>query len=99
MSTQTVRLHRWDEIALEKVTEMLSRKIVTGEHLALAGHDLPRQHFRHFFEGDFVPSMQTNRLGAHEGRAYTNPGPHSNRRSASSGRRVSFGSSRKRDAP
>src|SRR4029077_19905519 len=31
MSTQTVRLHRWDEIALEKVTEMLSRKVVTGE--------------------------------------------------------------------
>ena len=30
MSTDTVRLHRWDEIALEKVTEMLSRKIVTG---------------------------------------------------------------------
>src|SRR4029077_3422194 len=27
MSTQTVRLHRWDEIALEKVTEMLSRKV------------------------------------------------------------------------
>ena len=27
----TVRLHRWDEIALEKVTEMLSRKIITGE--------------------------------------------------------------------
>jgi quercetin dioxygenase-like cupin family protein len=26
-----VRLHRWDEIALDKVTEMLSRKIVTGE--------------------------------------------------------------------
>jgi quercetin dioxygenase-like cupin family protein len=24
-------LHRWDEIALDKVTEMLSRKIVTGE--------------------------------------------------------------------
>jgi quercetin dioxygenase-like cupin family protein len=24
------RLHRWDEIALEKVTEMMSRKIVTG---------------------------------------------------------------------
>jgi hypothetical protein len=33
MSTQAVRLHRWDEIALEKVTEMLSRKIVTGERL------------------------------------------------------------------
>jgi unsaturated pyranuronate lyase len=26
-----VRLYRWDEIALEKVTEMLSRKIVTGD--------------------------------------------------------------------
>src|SRR4026208_232248 len=31
MISQTVRLHRWDEIALEKVTEMVSRKIVTGE--------------------------------------------------------------------
>jgi len=26
-----VRLHRWDELALEKVTEMISRKIITGE--------------------------------------------------------------------
>ena len=26
-----MRLHRWDEIALEKVTEMLSRKIVAGD--------------------------------------------------------------------
>jgi quercetin dioxygenase-like cupin family protein len=26
-----VQLHRWDEIALEKVTEMLSRKAVIGE--------------------------------------------------------------------
>jgi quercetin dioxygenase-like cupin family protein len=26
-----VRLHRWDEIALDKVTEMLSRKVVSGE--------------------------------------------------------------------
>ena len=26
-----MRLHRWDEIALEKVTEMLSRKIVSGD--------------------------------------------------------------------
>ena len=31
VATQTVRLHRWDELALEKVTEMISRKIVTGE--------------------------------------------------------------------
>jgi quercetin dioxygenase-like cupin family protein len=36
MSSQTVRLHRWDEIALEKVTEMLSRKLVTGEKEMLA---------------------------------------------------------------
>jgi quercetin dioxygenase-like cupin family protein len=31
MSSTSVRLHRWDEIALEKVTEMLSRKIISGE--------------------------------------------------------------------
>jgi quercetin dioxygenase-like cupin family protein len=31
MPAAAVRLHRWDEIALEKVTEMLSRKIVSGE--------------------------------------------------------------------
>ena len=31
MTQSTVRLHRWDEIALEKVTEMLSRKIVSGD--------------------------------------------------------------------
>jgi quercetin dioxygenase-like cupin family protein len=31
MGQTGVRLHRWDEIALDKVTELLSRKIVTGE--------------------------------------------------------------------
>src|SRR3954466_12512818 len=31
MTQRSVRLHRWDEIALEKVTEMLSRKTVTGD--------------------------------------------------------------------
>jgi quercetin dioxygenase-like cupin family protein len=31
MSSTNVTLHRWDEIALEKVTEMLSRKIVAGD--------------------------------------------------------------------
>ena len=31
MGPANVRLHRWDEIALEKVTEMLSRKIVAGD--------------------------------------------------------------------
>ena len=29
-------LHRWDEIALEKVTEMISRKIVSGDREMLA---------------------------------------------------------------
>jgi len=50
------------------------------EHLALAGNDLPREHFGHFFECDFVPSMQANRLGAHGGRAYTKePGCYNSR--------------------
>jgi len=31
MTQSAVSLHRWDEIALEKVTEMLSRKIVSGD--------------------------------------------------------------------
>jgi unsaturated pyranuronate lyase len=30
------RLHRWDEIALVKVTEMISQKIVTGEREMMA---------------------------------------------------------------
>jgi quercetin dioxygenase-like cupin family protein len=36
MSEPAVRLYRWDEIALEKVTEMLSRKLITGEREMLA---------------------------------------------------------------
>ena len=37
MCAAPIRLHRWDEIrTLEKVTEMLSRKIVTGEREMLA---------------------------------------------------------------
>jgi quercetin dioxygenase-like cupin family protein len=31
MAPTAAQLHRWDEIALERVTEMLSRKSVTGE--------------------------------------------------------------------
>jgi quercetin dioxygenase-like cupin family protein len=31
-----ISLHRWDEIALEKVTEMISRKIVSGEREMMA---------------------------------------------------------------
>ena len=32
----TARLHRWDEIALDKVTELMSQKIVSGAHQMLA---------------------------------------------------------------
>jgi quercetin dioxygenase-like cupin family protein len=35
MGSNPVCLHRWDEIALEKVTEMLSRKIVSGDRAML----------------------------------------------------------------
>lgn len=34
--TTHARLHRWDEIALEKVTEMFSRKVVSGGREMLA---------------------------------------------------------------
>ena len=33
---ESFRLHRWDEIALEKITEMISRKLITGEREMLA---------------------------------------------------------------
>jgi quercetin dioxygenase-like cupin family protein len=32
----TAHLHRWDEIALEKITELMSQKIVAGAHQMLA---------------------------------------------------------------
>ena len=34
--SQPAKLHRWDEIEHEKVTEMISRKLVTGEREMLA---------------------------------------------------------------
>ncbi len=36
MSSLPVQHYRWDEIALEKVTEMISRKIITGEREMVA---------------------------------------------------------------
>lgn len=36
MTQARIQQHRWDEIALEKVTEMISRKLVTGEREMLA---------------------------------------------------------------
>jgi quercetin dioxygenase-like cupin family protein len=38
----SVSLYRWDELELEKVTEMISRKIVTGEREMLAQIDLKK---------------------------------------------------------
>ena len=35
-------MHRWDEIALEKVTEMLSRKVIYGEREMIAQMYLKR---------------------------------------------------------
>jgi quercetin dioxygenase-like cupin family protein len=32
----TARVHRWDEIALDKITELMSQKIVAGEREMLA---------------------------------------------------------------
>jgi unsaturated pyranuronate lyase len=40
--TMPTPVHRWDEIALEKITEMISRKIVTGEREMLAQTYLKR---------------------------------------------------------
>ena len=42
MNPPAVRLHRWDEIALEKVTEMISRKLITGEREMIAHIHLKR---------------------------------------------------------
>jgi quercetin dioxygenase-like cupin family protein len=36
MTRARIRQYRWDEIAEEKVTEMISRKIITGERGMLA---------------------------------------------------------------
>ena len=38
----TARVHRWDEIALEKITEMMSQKIIAGEREMLAQTYLKR---------------------------------------------------------
>jgi quercetin dioxygenase-like cupin family protein len=29
-------VHRWDEIALEKITEMVSRKVISGDRITIA---------------------------------------------------------------
>src|SRR5262245_20858853 len=36
LQSSAYRLYRWDEIALEKITEMVSRKFISGERETLA---------------------------------------------------------------
>lgn len=36
MDRDAARLYRWDEIELERITEMASRKVVSGDCLAVA---------------------------------------------------------------
>ncbi len=40
--TAPVRLHRWDEIALEKLTELVARKVIAGEREMLVQTYLKR---------------------------------------------------------
>jgi quercetin dioxygenase-like cupin family protein len=42
VSDKPIGLYRWDEIALEKVTEMLSRKIIAGDRQMLVQSYLKR---------------------------------------------------------
>jgi len=42
LQSSAYRLYRWDEIALEKITEMVSQKIVCGEREMLAQTYLKR---------------------------------------------------------
>jgi len=39
---EAFRLYRWDELPLEKVTEMVSRKIVSGTREMVAQHYMRR---------------------------------------------------------
>jgi quercetin dioxygenase-like cupin family protein len=57
MSAPNLHVHRWDEIALEKITEMASRKVIAGEHMTVAQVYLKR--------GSLVP------LHAHQGEQMT----------------------------
>ena len=51
-----VRVHRNDAAGLQ---------IDLRQHLALARHDLPREHLGDFFEGDFVPAMESDDRSGH----------------------------------
>jgi len=57
MAGSELHIHRWDEIALEKISEMASRKVIAGEHMTVAQVYLKR--------GSLVP------LHAHESEQMT----------------------------
>jgi len=52
-----VHLHRWDELALEKITEMISRKVISGRSQTIAQVYLKR--------GALVP------VHSHDGEQFT----------------------------
>src|SRR5205809_7402781 len=55
-------MHRHEATALE---------IYLSEHLALAGHNLSRDHLGNFFERDLVPAVQPNGVRPHDRAEYT----------------------------
>ena len=52
--------------------EAATLEVDLRDHLAVARDDLAREHFGDFFECNFVPPMEANRLVDHGRRAYTN---------------------------
>jgi quercetin dioxygenase-like cupin family protein len=62
MSSSVVRQYRWDEIAVENITDMIARKVVTGEREMLAqiwlkkgaivpSHEHVSEQFTYIFQG------------------------------------------------
>ena len=53
-AAEAFRLYRWDELPLEKITEMVSRKIVSGTREMVAQHYLKKGALRAIVHGDEV---------------------------------------------
>lgn len=89
MAPSSARLHRWDEIALEKVTEMISRKIVAGDRLMLAHvylkrgalvpiHQHESEQVTYVLEGALRVQLDNEEITVREGEVLRVPGgvPH-----------------------
>jgi quercetin dioxygenase-like cupin family protein len=72
------RLHRWDEIALEKITEMISRKIIPGDTMMLAHvylkrgalvpmHEHPSEQMTYVLQGSLRCQVGPDEIIVHEG--------------------------------